>query len=291
MEEKEFFSTAELPKAVTKETAAVFGGKATAVVKFINVADIMPDPESTPKIYPMEELARFALDILENGLKNPIALVSSSYKSKEIYRILSGEKRFRACLLARIERVPCTIIYPCGSDAERKELMMPPRDYFEEARIYAEAINRGLYTEEDIAEKSGTDVKEVRSLLSLLIFTGDEQKVLLDSGVPCATAKKLAAMDQHTRRGFLETIIHGTNIAAVCAKIGEASSGESHTNTQHRKFAIRNTGFFFNSINHAVETMREGGVNIDFHTQETDISTIMTLTVPKKDDVPHGTSK
>ena len=152
MEEKEFFSTAELPKAVTKETAAVFGGKATAVVKFINVADIMPDPESTPKIYPMEELARFALDILENGLKNPIALVSSSYKSKGIYRILSGEKRFRACLLARIERVPCTIIYPCGSDAERKELMMPPRDYFEEARIYAEAINRGLYTEEDIAE-------------------------------------------------------------------------------------------------------------------------------------------
>lgn len=288
MEEQEFFSTGELPKTVASNPASLLGGKAKAVVKFINVADIMPNPENPPKQYTTEELARLALDILQNGLKNPLTLVSVTYKERETYQILSGEKRFRACLLARIARVPCTIIYPqknCNSD---DELIMPPRNYFEEARIYAEAINRGIYTEEDIAEHAKITKEEVHSIISLLVFTSEEQKILLNSGVPCQTAKKLAVMNPHTRRGFLETIIHGTNIAAVCAKIGEASH-DSVSPSQHTKFSIRETGFFFNSINHAVETMREGGVHIDCSTQETDISTIMTLTVPKGDNVPRGT--
>lgn len=288
MEEQEFFSTGELPKAVSSDPASLLGGKAKAVVKFINVADIMPNPENPPKQYTTEELARLALDILQNGLKNPLTLVSVTYKDKERYQILSGEKRFRACLLARIERVPCTIIYPQKNGNSEDELIMPPRDYFEEARIYAEAINRGLYTEEDIAKRAKISKEEVHSILSLLVFTSEEQKILLDSGVPCQTAKKLAVMNPHARRGFLETIIHGTNIAAVCAKIGEASP-DTAPSAQHTKFSIRETGFFFNSVNHAVETMREGGVHIDCRTQETDISTILTLTVPKGDNVPRGT--
>lgn len=288
MEEQEFFSTGELPKAVSNNPTTLLGGKAKAIVKFINVADIMPNPENPPKIYTTEELARLALDILENGLKNPITLVSIVYKNKEIYQIVSGEKRFRACLLARIERVPCTIIYPQKIRNSNDELIMPPRNYFEEARIYAEAINRGIYTEEDIAKQAKITAEEVHSTLSLLVFTPDEQKILLDAGVPCQTAKKLAIMNQHTRRGFLETIIHGTNIAAVCAKIGEAAQ-DTTLPAQHTKFTIRGTGFFLNSVNHAVETMREGGVNIDCRTQETDISTIMTLTIPKNDNVPRGT--
>ena len=285
MEEQDFISTAELPKAPATP-CEIAEGKATAVVKFINVSEIMPDPQKTPKHFKTEDLARLALDILENGLKNPLTLLSYTYKGKEKFQLLSGEKRFRACLLARIKRIPCTVIYPKNNKNELKELIMPPRDYFEEAKIFAEAINRGLYTEKDLADKAGIGEEEVRSTLSLLVFNEQEQNILKEYGIPCKTAQKLALMDIHTRKGFLETIKHGTNIAAVCAKISEASSAPS---SQRVKFRINNTGFFFNSVNHAVETMREGGVNIHCDTEETDISTIMTLTVPKNDNVPRGT--
>ncbi len=285
MEEQEFISTAELPKA-SSPPCNIAGGKATAVVKFINVSEIMPDPQKTPKHFKTEDLARLALDILENGLKNPLALLSYSYKGKEKFQLLSGEKRFRACLLARITRVPCTVIYPAKGENIPKELIMPPRDYFEEAKIFAEAINRGLYTEKDIASKAGVKEEDVRSTLSLLVFSEEEQSLLKEHCIPCKTAQKLAIMDVHTRRGFLETIKHGTNIAAVCAKISEASPVPS---SQRTKFRINNTGFFFNSVNHAVETMREGGVDIHCDTEETDLSTIVTLTVPKNDNVPRGT--
>ncbi len=288
MEKEELFSNEEVFEDIFQSSASSFEDEAKTVVKFINVSDILPDPETPPKIYRTEDLARLALDILENGLKDPITVVSEIYRGKERYQIVSGEKRFRACLLARVDRIPCIIIYPQRNASPYEEMIMPPRNYFEEARIFAEAINRGLYSEEDIAEKAQISAEDVRATLSLLIFKPEEQKLLLDTGVPCMIAKKLALMNDNTRKGFLETILCGTNVSAVCAKINEIFPDVAN-HSQRIKFAIKETGFFFNSVNHAVEKMREGGVNISCHTQETDINTIVTLTVPKNKNVPRGT--
>ncbi len=285
MEEQEFFYTAELPKAISEIPAELMGGKAKAIVKIIDIADIYPDPEAPPKHYKTEELAALAMDILKNGLRNPISILAANRQNKEVFQIISGEKRFRACLLARIERVPCTVIYKYNEKNE--EILLPPRNYFEKAKIYAEAINRGLYTEESIAQSANLPIEDVHSTLLLLVFTNKEQDLLVNSGVPEASAKKLAKMDANTRRGFLETIIHGTNVAAVCAKISETYAEEaagSQNHFQKTKFRIRGNGFFLNSINHAVETMREGGINIDCNTEETATDTILTLTIPKASD-------
>lgn len=280
MEEQEFYTT-ELPKLFTNEHSDIFNGKAFATVKNINISDIYPDPETPPKQYTTEELARLAIDILENGLLNPITILAIKSQQKEIYRIISGEKRFRACLLARIEQIPCTVIFPKD---EESEIIMPPRNYFDKARIFAEAINRGLYNEETIAKSAEISIEDVHSSLLLLVFTPEEQDLLIKSSVPEASAKKLAKMDSNTRKGFLETIAHGTNVSAVCAKISEASAesaAESEAHFQKTKFSIRSNGFFINTINKAIETMRESGINIDIITQETEANTVLTLTIPK----------
>lgn len=285
MEEQELFYTAELPKVISDAPVDIWGGKATAEVKIVNIMDICPSPESMPKSYKTEELARLAIDILENGLQNPPTLLSVNTAQKEVFHIISGEKRFRACLLARLEYIPCTVIY---SKDTQSPISVPPRNYFEKAKIYAEAINRGLYSEETIAESAETSIEDIRSALLLLVFTSEEQDLLIKSAVPEQTAKKLAKMNTNTRKGFLETIAHGTNVAAVCAKISEASAEEA-TSTENRfqrtKFCIHGNGFLLNSINHAVETMREGGVNINLVTEETETDTVLTLTIPK---VPKG---
>ena len=135
MEEQEMFYTAELPKSFSEVPAEIWEGKAQAIVKNVNIKDICPDPENPPKPYKTEELARLAIDILENGLTNPIVILSVKTPEKEVFRIISGEKRFRACLLARIESIPCTVIY---KKDEENEISMPPRNYFERAKMFAE---------------------------------------------------------------------------------------------------------------------------------------------------------
>jgi ParB family chromosome partitioning protein len=278
---EDLFYTSDLPKVISDAPVDIWDGKARAVVKIININDICPDPEALPKLYKTEELARLAMDILENGLQNPPVILSVNDTEKEFFRIISGEKRFRACLLARLDYIPCTVIY---KKEAQEPISVPPQNYFEKAKFYAEAINRGLYNEESIAKNAETTTDDIRSSLLLLIFTPEEQDLLIKSGVPEQSAKKLAKMDTNTRKGFLETIAHGTNVSAVCAKISEASAEEAAFNENHfqrTKFCIQGNGFFLNSINRAVETMREGGVNIDFITEETDANTILTLTIPK----------
>ena len=285
MEEQELFYTSELPKFISDAPMDIWDGKAEAIVKFVDIKDICPDPENPPKTYKTEELARLAMDILENGLQNPIVLLSQKTPQKEVFRIISGEKRFRACLLARMEHIPCTVIYQ--KDVQTP-VSVPPRNYFEKAKFYAEAINRGLYDEESIAKSSQTTVEDIHSALLLLVFTQEEQDLLIKTGVPEQSARKLAKMDSNTRKGFLETIAHGTNVAAVCAKISEASAEDAvygDKRFQRTKFCIRGNGFFLNSINHAIETMREGGVRVDVITKETDTNTVLTLTIPK---IPEG---
>ncbi|MGN1095940.1 MAG: ParB/RepB/Spo0J family partition protein [Eubacteriales bacterium] len=293
MEERDFFSTEELPKAVSDEPSFLMGGKIKAVVRMIKISEIFPDPEKPPKMYKTEELARLALDILENGLKNPISLIVSADGITPKYRIVSGEKRFRACLLARIDKIPCTIIYPEKRKERECSLCLSPKNYFEEAKMFEEAISRGIYTEESIAKSAGISKEEVKDILSLLVFSPEEQRMMIDAEIPEKTARELSSFDANTRRGFLDSISCGTDVAAVCAKIEEtALSYRSPSRRQKKKIMIRGTGFFFNSVNHAVDTMREGGVDIKCSTEETCTSTIMTLTVPKEEgNVPRGTSK
>lgn len=290
MEEEYFFSTGEFPKTISEKSVQVMDGLADAVVKTVKVSEIFPDPEKPPKKYPEDELAKLAIDILSNGLKNPLTVAPSKPAKRERYRILSGEKRFRACLLAHIEKVPCTIILPRKQKDTESELIMPPRNYFEQARLIREAICRNLYTEETIAGAAGVSRENVKSLLSLLIFSSDEQNLLLDVGIPKSTAIKLASADKKTREIFINALVGGKDPQRICALIDKSLS--PYQSKKKVKFGIKSSGFLLNSINHAVETMREGGMDIGFTTKENDVSTVLTLTVPKDgENVPRGTSK
>ena len=278
MNSETFFDTAEIPEISEFSSFDVFNGNAKVVFEIVDIDNIYLDPEKTPKKYKTEELAALAMDILKNGLRKPIAVLKISEKDKN-FQIVSGEKRFRACLLARVDKIACAVIHISG---KANKIYMPPKNYFEKAKLYAEAIDRGIYTEENIAQKCDVDLTEVTSLLSLLVFSEKEQNILLEYCVPEKIAIKLAVMDANTRKGFLETIMHGTNVTAVCAKINEVSAEINGEHFQKTKFRIRGNGFFLNSIDHAVKTMRDGGVNVNYNTCETENETVLTLTIPKK---------
>ena len=220
------------------------------------------------------------MDILKNGLQKPIVVIELG---DDFYQIISGEKRFRACLLARFEKILCAVMHRV---VKNNNISIPPKNYFEKAKFYSEAINRGLYTEENIALKLRSTPEEISSMFLLLSFSDEEQEILLECGVPEKIAIKLACMDINTRKGFLETMTHGTNVPAVCAKISEVYSekyGEEKACEGPRKikFGIKGNTFFLNSIERAVKTMRGGGINVDYKSQETEYGTVLTLIIPK----------
>jgi ParB family chromosome partitioning protein len=276
---KEFFDTAEISDKILNNTLDIMNGRAKARFELVNAGDIYLDPEKNPKRYKTKDLAALAMNILQNGMHKPIIVVNINEKQK-IYQIISGEKRFRACLLARIDKIPCAVIYPLQKEDDVSPVF---ENYFEKAKFYTKMIEKAGEYENNIEKGEKISKEELESLVLLLVFTEDEQKMLIDRCVPERTAKKLSRMDTNTRKGFLETIKYGTNITAVCAQINEIIDDEDIEGEKFKKmkFRIRGNCFFFNSINHAIETMREGGIDIEYNAKETESGTILTLVIPK----------
>ena len=69
------------------------------------IAHIEPDPEQPRKHFEQEELENLAASIRENGLLQPILVYRSEDPTK--YRIIAGERRYRAARLAGLKTVPC----------------------------------------------------------------------------------------------------------------------------------------------------------------------------------------
>lgn len=72
-------------------------------VKELNVSDIKPDKNQPRKTFDDESIQHLAESILSNGLLNPIEV-------DENYIITDGERRWRACKLAKIKTINVRIV-------------------------------------------------------------------------------------------------------------------------------------------------------------------------------------
>jgi ParB family chromosome partitioning protein len=76
----------------------------------IAVDHIEPDPAQPRKVFDPEELDNLAASIRENGLLQPIVVYRNEDPSR--YRIIAGERRYRAAILAGRSTVPCLEMPP-----------------------------------------------------------------------------------------------------------------------------------------------------------------------------------
>jgi len=73
--------------------------------KFIDIHKIEANGNQPRTHFENEKIQELAVSIQQNGLLQPI--VVRPYHGK--YQIVVGERRYRACLLAGIEEVPCLV--------------------------------------------------------------------------------------------------------------------------------------------------------------------------------------
>ena len=75
------------------------------VYKFIDINNIIANENQPRTHFELEKIQELAQSIQQNGLLQPI--VVRPYKGQ--YQIVAGERRYRACKLAGIDEIPCTV--------------------------------------------------------------------------------------------------------------------------------------------------------------------------------------
>lgn len=171
-----------------EETAAASGQQS---VTTLPLRDVEPDKEQPRRAFDEETIAELAASIGEHGLLQPIAVRPMPGGS---YRIIAGERRWRAARMAGLTEVP--VVIKEVNDQEAMELALIENlqredlDPIEEAGGYRQLMDRCGLTQEQTAKRLGKSRSAVANSLRLLNLP-DEVVEMLRSGVLSAGHAKV----------------------------------------------------------------------------------------------------
>ena len=135
---------------------------------FISIEKIIRDPDQPRKKFNEDKIKELAISIKKHGLIQPIILRKYS---EEEYRIVAGERRWRASQIAGLNLMP-SIILP--SDLDKNEVSLIENiqredlTIIEEANAYINLIEKNQYSHEQLASIVGKSRSHVTNILRIL---------------------------------------------------------------------------------------------------------------------------
>lgn len=139
---------------------------------------ITANPDQPRKTFAKKELEEMAKTLHSVGLIEPVIV----RKKKDVYQLISGERRWRACQLAGFKKIPAIVKQVNDTEAlemgiieniQREEL-----NPVEEARAYEQWIEKTGQKPSVLADKVGKDRTTVTNLMRLLKLPDEVLKLI-----------------------------------------------------------------------------------------------------------------
>ncbi len=168
---------------------------------------IVRDKEQPRKEFDMEALEALAQSIRINGVLQPIVVT----KENEVYKIVAGERRFRAAKIAGLKTIPAIVRtldaqnrleLSIIENAQREDL-----NAIELATAYAKLKTQFNLGAKEIAERIGKNETTVVNTLRLLNLPDFAKKAMVDHGLSEGVMRSLITMDEDTIAEVLPKII------------------------------------------------------------------------------------
>ncbi len=180
----------------------------------VKLIDIEPNKEQPRKKFDEKALGELADSIREHGLLQPIIVKPLTNGT---YRIIAGERRWRASRIAGLETVP--VILKDFSEQEIMEvalienLQREDLNPVEEAIGYRTLMETYNLTQEEVAVRVGKSRSAVANALRLLNLKERELQLLRDGVITAGHARAiLAADDIMVREQLIELAINGAAV-------------------------------------------------------------------------------
>ena len=183
-------------KTGSKETAAKTGTKPSAVTGqvYIKVTDIEPNKEQPRKIFDENALTELAQSIKEVGVIQPIVV----QKNGEFYKIIAGERRWRAAKLANLKEVP--VIIKKLTEQEVVEISLIENiqrenlNPIEEAIAYKRLLTEFNLKQDEVAERVSKSRTAVTNAMRLLKLSEKVQQMLIDEMITAGHARAILSI-------------------------------------------------------------------------------------------------
>lgn len=250
-------------------------------VWMIPTGEIRPNPHQPRREFPLEKLVDLAQSISENGILQPLTISMDT----GVPVLIAGERRLRAARIAGLAAVPCV---PVQAEARQRQaltlienLQREDMNCFEVARGMRALIESHELTQCEAAQQLGLSQSAVANKLRLLRLSEEEQEELVAAGMTERHARALLRLtDREQRAVALARVTKGRlTVAQTERLVEEIRSGR--TRRRPDRPLVRDVRVFFNTVNHAVDVMRRGGIPAESHRREGEDYIEYVVRIPK----------
>lgn len=185
-----------IPTDLVDEEFDLTASEEKGELKKLKLADIIPDDEQPRRDFDEEALGALAASIKEHGVLQPIVVTKEDGK----YKIVAGERRWRASKLAGLDKIPA-IIRTLDSqnrlelsiieNAQREDL-----NAIELATAYAKLKSQFNMTPKDIAIKVGKSEASIQGTMRLLNLPEHAKKTMVEEKLSESVMRPLVAQDE-----------------------------------------------------------------------------------------------
>ena len=202
------------------------------VVRDIAIDDIDPNVDQPRRDFDKEALEQLANSIREAGVLSPILVVEDGLR----YRIVAGERRYRASRMAGLASVPC--IVRDLTTAQQMEaalienLQREDLNPIEEAMAIRSLMQECGYTQEQAAQKLGKSRPAIANALRLLNLPKEITDLVISGDLSAGHARVLAGLND--RKKQLELAHQCVTLGYSVRKLEELAKEKPQTATVRR---------------------------------------------------------
>ena len=266
----------------TEEPTAAVG---STIFNEVPISQIKPNPNQPRKDFDEESLQELAISIKNNGIISPITLRKISDNE---YQIVAGERRYRASIIAGLEKIPAYIRE--ASEEQVMEMALieniqrEDRNAIEIALSYNSLCATLNLTQEALAERIGKKRATITNYLRLLRLPAEIQIGIKNKVIEMGHARAIAGISdaQMQLKIYNEVVKKQASVRQTEEMVRKALNPNENQNTpsfnseEYTKLQNSLSTLFNSKIKLKYNENGKGSISIPFKNDE-DLSRIMSL--------------
>ena len=258
----------------------------------IDISLVIPNPMQPRKKFDDVSLAALADSIRKHGLLQPISVRMITKQSGNIYfELIAGERRLRAMKMLGEKEVAARIIdmteNESGEMALIENIMREELNIFEYAAMLKKLIEKYEVSQEALAERLSTSQSNIANKLRLLRLSPEERELICENRLTERHARAILRIENAQKRldALKEIIKQSMNVhesEIYCQRIYCEENADRKKETGRKtKYYIKDIRIFCNTIDKALESMKNAGIVATSVKNEKEGSLEIVITIPK----------
>ena len=256
----------------------------------IPVERIRPNPNQPRVSFDDESIEELAQSILQVGLIQPLVV----RRAGDYYELVAGERRLRAMKSLGRKLVTCIVQDELEEEASAmmaliENLQREDLHYIEEARSYETLLTTYRLTQEGLAERLGKSQSSIANKLRILKLDDRVKEAMISAGFTERHARALLKLREPEHQLAVINKVSSKKLSVketekLVDKTLDKLYDERTDGARPRPMIIRmikDYRLFMNTINEAVNQLRESGMKVEVDQQDLEDGVDIHITVRK----------